>query len=354
ALFDGARFDTSAKANELRTAMLQFWRDFRQECPELLVETRGTNLSSGVDLSSDGVPLKEIYRDFGIVAPPNSPWAAINGDLGLELMGWMSHIAELPATGAFPFRFYIHDPWFLNSPWLDRYCRQPHDIYLPLSVARLDREGEVQDPDSIEFLTIDDSRGRMPDQVPLEVIPHIREAWRTRPDEAGPFTWIYPFDLYHSFTFEQHARIGEPFFGDWIVRNALNDGLPLNTVMSEQNFVSLKSRDATPLANAVLVTHAPDAGSEMAEALIQHVTSGGKAILYGPLEHTDPQLRSALGVTIGDALENDLQVTLSPKARRHADDAAYATRLVHETHLSGGGLREVVQRSQDQNVEVLA
>ena len=27
---------------------------------------------------------------------PNSPWAALNGDFGLELIGWMSHIAELP------------------------------------------------------------------------------------------------------------------------------------------------------------------------------------------------------------------------------------------------------------------
>ena len=87
---------------------------------------------------------KTIYDgDYGLLPPPNSPWAAITGDFGLELMGHMSRIAGLPKDGEnirhpYLFRFYIHDIWWVNSPWYDRYNSQPHDIYLPLSVARLD------------------------------------------------------------------------------------------------------------------------------------------------------------------------------------------------------------------------
>lgn len=354
ALFDGTSFDTQKSAAGLRAAMLEFWTNFRRECPNLPVETRGTNLSSGIDLSSDAVPLKDIYRDYGIVAPPNSPWAAINGDLGLELMGWMSHIAELPPTGTFPFRFYIHDPWFLNSPWLDRYCRQPHDIYLPLSVARLDAEARVQDPDSIEFLTVDDSRGRMPDQVPLEVIPHIQEAWRSRPDTAGPFVWIYPFDLYHAWTFDQQERIGEPFFGDWLIRNAINDGFPLNTVISEENFARVSAQNAAALATSILVTHAPAPESATSRLLLRHVQNGGKAILYGSLVHSDPKLREALSLQSQPPLAGELRVTLSEEARRLGDVASYSAKLVHIDSLSGGGLTEALRQIDDASTAVLA
>lgn len=77
--------------------------------------------------------------------PVNSPWAALNFNTGVELAAWMSHVAEAPG-GEFPFRFYIHDPWFRNSPWLDRYGREPWDIYLPLSIGRLGASGKIETP----------------------------------------------------------------------------------------------------------------------------------------------------------------------------------------------------------------
>ena len=61
--------------------MFGFWNDFRRECPKFPLETRGTNLTTGMDLSSDATPTREIYREvYDIEAPVNSPWAALNGD----------------------------------------------------------------------------------------------------------------------------------------------------------------------------------------------------------------------------------------------------------------------------------
>ncbi|MDZ4198826.1 MAG: hypothetical protein U1E27_06010 [Kiritimatiellia bacterium] len=171
-LFDGKEFKTD-RVPEIREKSLAFWNDFRRECPDFLIETRGTNLSTGMDLSSDAVPLREIYRGgYNLTAPPNSPWAAIDGDFGLELVGWMSHIAELPPEETFPFRFYTHDPWWLNSPWLDRYGREPHDIYLPLAISRLNEAGTVQTPSTINILTADDSYGTSRSGAPGDAPPH--------------------------------------------------------------------------------------------------------------------------------------------------------------------------------------
>src|SRR5690606_18310268 len=120
ATFDGKQF----KQKELPAfaeKVLEFWKLFRKECPDFQIQTRGTNLSVGTDLARDAVHLKNIYKgNFNMLPPPNSPWAALDGDFGLELIGYMSRMAELP-DNRYLFRYYIHDPWWLNSPWLDRY-----------------------------------------------------------------------------------------------------------------------------------------------------------------------------------------------------------------------------------------
>ena len=116
----------------------------------------------------------------------------------------MSHIAETPSEG-YLFRYYTHDPWWINSPWFDRYNRQPHDIYLPLSVARLDENLRVMQPYGINFLTADDSFGNLPRRCPVEVIPHLLDAYSHYPDSAGPVTWVYPFEQYHKIGFKDRA-----------------------------------------------------------------------------------------------------------------------------------------------------
>jgi hypothetical protein len=127
ALFDGERFDYT-RFDEVKEMVVGFWHLFRRECPDCKIETRGTNMSMGIDLATDGVPLRDIYRGgFNLLPPPNSPWAALNYDFGLELMGHMSRIAEIPSD-EYLLRYYIHDPWWMNSPWYDRYNGKPHYI----------------------------------------------------------------------------------------------------------------------------------------------------------------------------------------------------------------------------------
>src|SRR3546814_9187584 len=101
---------------------------------------------------------------------------------------YMSRMAGLP-DNRFPFRDYTHDPWWLSSPWLDRYGREPHDIYLPMSVSRIDADGAIGIPTHLNFLSIDNSYGDMPTQVPDEVIPHILKARYDLPTAPAPLVW---------------------------------------------------------------------------------------------------------------------------------------------------------------------
>lgn len=337
-VFDGTTFHTERCA-ELGQRGLDFWRLFRAECPDFGIETRGTNLGTGMDLASDAVPLKAIYEGgFNLAPPPNSPWAAINGDFGVELVGWMSHFAEHPPGRMAPFRFYTHDPWWINSPWLDRYGREPHDIYLPLSASRVTEDGSVETPQVVEFLTADDSYGQLPDQVPVEVIPHVLKGLADRPDAPGPVVWVYPFDEYHRYTFEQPRRIGEVFFGDWFMRDAVNQGFPLNTVLSTRAFPEAARRAPERLAGSVLVTPVPDGRSEVEKELRAFVGRGGKVLLYGPLDHASMGLRSELGMMLDDPLEGDFEVEVSGDVDEVARTGPELLR--HGAIHSAGGLRE--------------
>jgi len=340
AVFDGEAFHAE-RVKEIRDVTLDFWRLFRAECPRFEVRTRGTNLSTGVDLASDAVPLKAIYEgNFNLLPPPNSPWAALDGDFGIELTGYMSHIAKLPDQ-RYMFRYYVHDPWWLNSPWLDRYGRQPHDIYLPLSIARIDAAGRVCPPTHLSFLTIDDSYGNLPDQCPNEVVPHVLHALATGPDQPSPLVWVYPFDEYHEILDRHEDRVPEPYFGDWFIRGAINNGLPLNSVVATDHFI--RSRAARPglYDQSILVTPVPDAGSPLEADLLQFVRAGGRVILYGPTRHAGQELRNLLGVKLAAPLAGDLDIRVEiaiDRIRR----GGYAGKLCHREMLCAGGMEETL------------
>lgn len=352
-VFDGKTYDTSKAAN-VRETILHFWSDFRKECSRFKIETRGSNLSTGMDLSSDASPVREIYRGgFNLVAPVNSPWAALDGDYGLELVGWLSHIAELPAGSLIPFRYYIHDPWWINSPWLDRYGREPHDIYLPLSIGRIDEKGKVSAATSIALLSIDDSRGRTPEVVSQEVIPHIQRAIADAPDEPGLLTWIYPFDEYHDWTFGTPNRVDEVFFGDWFMRAAINQGFPLNTIVSTANFSKALAANPGLYNHTVLVSPAPDSDTKLAQFLMAHVENGGRVLLYGPLRHADSKLLQRLDLEIGSPLSGILQIqtTLDPDTIR---SGSYPPQLKHRGIVSGGGIDTLLPKTTRKEIEVMA
>ncbi|WP_373330897.1 hypothetical protein [Salmonirosea aquatica] len=260
ATFTGKEFEQEKLAG-LTAKINEFWQLFRKECPTFQIQTRGTNLSVGADLARDAVNLKQIYEGgYNMLPPPNSPWAALDGDFGLEMVGYMSRMAELP-DNRFLFRYYTHDPWWLNSPWLDRYGREPHDIYLPMAVSRIDANGEIGIPTHLNFLTIDNSLGEMPTQVPDEVTPHILKARYDAPTAPGPLVWVYPFDEYHRWAYEAKNRLPEVYYGDWYIRQAINNGFPLNTVISTGSFQSVLGKKPDYFKESTLVTIMPDAGT---------------------------------------------------------------------------------------------
>ncbi|MFO0925988.1 MAG: hypothetical protein U0736_02990 [Gemmataceae bacterium] len=352
-LFDGKTFHPE-RAAEVRTKIVDFWKRFRAECPTVPIETRGTNLVAGSDLASNGTPLRDLYGGgFGMTPPPNSPWAALNGDFGLELVGYLSRIAELPPDTGFPFRFYIHDPWWLNSPWLDRYGRQPHDIYLPLAVARLDAGGRVETARSVALLTVDDSYGRMPDQVPDEVSPHLLAALRTRPDAPGPLVWVYPLAEYEAMAFGKPGRLAEPFFGDWFVRAAVNNGLPLNTVIASTSFVRCATDDPGRLTASVLLAPVPDGDTPLAGALLAHAEKGGALLLYGPLGRAGKRLLAALNLKTADPLDGELRLTVDGDFDE-LRDRPYPRRVLHRALMSAGGCEAELADDADPFTHVVA
>ncbi len=306
-VFDGLQFDQSNAAG-VSARILKFWEHLRSELPtKYRIRTRGTNFGVGTDLSSDASPLRAIYAgDFAVDAPVNSPWASIDQDIGVELSGWMARIAQRPGEG-YRFRFYIHDPWWMNSPWLDRFERSAHELVLPGAVSRLKADGTTEPPCDVAFLSVDDSFGRLPPQVPNEVIPQLLRVREFVPDGAGPLVWVYPFDDFHDYVLgDGPSRPELPIFGDWFARSLINEGVPLNQVADAGEFAEAVQAGRLPLG-VIPVSPVPRPNSAHEKALLAHVKSGGDVLLYGPLE-ADSELTAALGMKLAEPLEGDFQL----------------------------------------------
>ena len=350
ATFTGKDFEQE-KLADLTTKINNFWQLFRKECPTFQIQTRGTNLSVGADLARDAVNLKQIYEGgYNLLPPPNSPWAALDGDFGLEMVGYMSRMAELP-DDRFLFRYYTHDPWWLNSPWLDRYGREPHDIYLPMAVSRIDANGKIGIPTHLNFLTIDNSLGEMPTQVPDEVTPHILKSRYDAPTAPGPLVWVYPFDEYHTWAYQFKERLQEVYYGDWYIRQAINNGLPLNTVISTTSFQSVLAKTPEYFKESTLVTIAPDAGSSLEKALMGFVQKGGKLIIFGPTDHSSPAFLDFLNQKNEAPLEGEFKM----KADSTTDilEKGYPSVLNHRSLFSGGGFRTSLKSRNDASTKLL-
>lgn len=272
-IFDGEKYRPE-KLADTKQKVFEFWKLFFGEC-SFPVETRGTNNSVGIDYASDGVPLYDIYNaGWDIVAPPNSPWAALNDNFGLEIMGHMSRVCELPSE-KFPFRFYIHDPWWVNSPWFDRYDNAPHDIYLPMAISRINSEGRVESANSLNILSIDNSYGDMPDQCVNEPLPHLLKAEKDLADEPAPLVWVYPMKEYTTAT--DASLLREMNICDNLIANAINDGLPLCCVVSTDNFLQ---HDFNIYRRSVLISPVPE-NAEVLEKLLLFAKRGIGVIFYG-------------------------------------------------------------------------
>ena len=272
-IFDGKKYYPERLALT-KERVFEFWKLFREGCPDIPLETRGTNNSVGIDFASDAVPLYDIYNaDLNITAPPNSPWAALNDDYGLEMMGHMTRVAELP-NEHFPFRYYLHDPWFINSPWYDRYDSTPCDIYLPMAISRIDGDGSVMTSNKLNILTVDNSYGDMPDACANEPIPHFLKAEKDMPDEPAPFVWIYPMREYTTSCNAELLR--EMNIGDNFISSAINDGFPLCCVVSTDNFLR---HDRSVYQKCTLISPAPES-EEILEKLQDDANKGIGVIIY--------------------------------------------------------------------------
>lgn len=343
-IFNGKGFEVK-KLKIVRQKILDFWHFFRKECPDFPIETRGTNLSTGIDLARDGVDLKDIYEGgFNILPPPNSPWAALNGDFGLEMVGYMSHIARLPGD-EFLFRYYTHDPWWVNSPWFDRYGSEPHDIYLPMSVSRIDSQGKIQNPEHLNLLSIDNSYGNLPAEVADEVTPHLLKARYNEPSAPGAIVWVYPFDEYHEWAYSQQSRLPEIYFGDWLIRQAINHGFPVNTVVSTKAFESIIRKNPNYFKENIILSIVPDAQSPLEVSLTDFVKNGGRLMVYGPADHGGASFLKLLNLKNEIPLAGDFMVesTFYPDQL----DTMFPDVIRHTALFSGGGIRTIVKDKKD-------
>ena len=279
-IFDGENYYPE-KLKITKKQVFDFWRLFREACPDIPLEVRGTNNSVGIDYATDGVPLYDIYNaGFDLVAPPNSPWAALNDNFGLEIMGHMTRVAELP-NKIFPFRYYLHDPWWVNSPWYDRYDGVPSDIYLPMAISRIDENGKVGAATALNLLTIDNSFGDMPKACVNEPLPHILKAEKDAPDAIAPLVWVYPMREYT--TTLDASLLREMNEGDNYIQDAINIGFPLTQVVSTDNFAM---QDPHMYSTTVLISPVPV--SESTRLLLEKATEyGAHVIVYGTASKLD-------------------------------------------------------------------
>lgn len=292
-IYDGAKFYPE-KLPDTKKKVFRFWELFREECPDVPLRTRGTNHSVGIDYASDGVPLYDIYRGgFQITPPPNSPWAAINDDFGIEILGHLTRNCELPGDD-YMFRYYLHDIWWMNSPWYDRYEGNPHDIYIPMALSRLDAQGQVHTPSMLHILSIDNSMGDMPDACVNEPLPHLLKAEKDAPDAPAPLMLVYPMREYT--TTQDEALLPEMFFGDCFLRRAINEGLPLAGVVSTDLFVR---HDPELYRQSILLVPAALNNPVAVEKLNAWAQAGGKIIAYGSAQALQQISYSCIKVETG-------------------------------------------------------
>ncbi|MBR3941789.1 MAG: hypothetical protein IKJ55_00395, partial [Clostridia bacterium] len=296
-IFDGKEFHAE-KLKDTREKIFLFWKLFRDACPDYLIETRGTNFSVGIDYASDGVPLYDIYNgNFNITPPPNSPWAALNDNVGIEVLGQLTRNCEIPGK-EYMFRYYLHDIWWMNSPWYDRYGSSPYDVYIPMALSRIDAEGKVQSPALFNILSIDNAKGNMPDQCVNESVPHFLKAEKDAPDAPSPFVLVYPFREYTTANTNQELK--EMHACDTFMQDAINSGFPISTAVSGDLF---QNHDLLVYKQSVLIVPAALLSEGACRILKAFSEKGGKIIAYGSDEALKTVTYSAQKINIAEGVQ---------------------------------------------------
>lgn len=198
--------------------------------------------------------------------------------MGIEVIGHLTRNCVLPGSD-YMFRFYVHDIWWINSPWYDRYGCSLYDIYIPMALSRIDENSKIQNPAILNLLSVDNSRGEMPDVFANEIIPHLLKAEKNAPDEPSPIVLIYPFREYT--TSNSEKMLEEMYFADLFLREAVNNGFPVATVVSTDNFI----KHSTELYDkSVLVVPALTGNEDADKKIKEYAQNKGKIITYGKSE----------------------------------------------------------------------
>jgi len=341
--YDGAIFDRKKfhveRIPEAKERMLRFWREFREEF-KLPVETRGSNFSAGIEMSSDAAPLKELFALAKPARPVNSPWAAINRNPGFELTAWMSHFADAPES--IPFRLYVDDIWFAFTPWRDMYRKTAWDIDMPLSVSALDSQGRARVASSVAILGANDCYGKIDPRIAGEVEPALLNALDGRPDAPGPLLWIYPLSSYDELATGKDARPDAVFAEDWFIGQATQEGLPLNSVCDATIFKTLVAEKPETFEGRVLVAPVSGLSPDVVKALRRILPRADGVLLYGSLEFACAELREIVGLRLSEGMDGDVSVDV---AGLEFDSAAYgeiSSKFEVFKQYCGGPLREVL------------
>ncbi|MBR6765873.1 MAG: hypothetical protein IKM06_05235, partial [Clostridia bacterium] len=187
---------------------------------------------------------------------------------------------EIPEND-YMFRYYLHDIWWMNSPWYDRYEENPYDIYIPMALSRIDEAGKTQSPTMMNILAIDNSFGNMPENCVNEVIPHFLKAEKNAPDEPAPLVLVYPVREY---TTDKGEMLSEMYFGDGFIQKALNSGFPIASAVSADIF---KNHSLEIYKRSVLVVPAGIRDASVLNKLKELADNNGKIIVYGSKERLD-------------------------------------------------------------------
>ena len=338
--FDGNIFQPDGFHEELvevdRDEAFAFWPTFLKAMDKSIgIRLRGSNMPAGIEACSDATPWKQIedYAGERIEIPVNSPWAALDGLFGLELGGWMSR--SLGSLEQLNYRYYIHDPWWMNSPWIDRYQRMPHDIYMPLAISRVLSDGSVLTTGSLALMSVNDSLGNMPDQVPYEVTSHLVRAQEDAPDQAAPVVWIYPFDeLYADLAAPTNKKLCRRYSDDLYICGCIDSGVPISSFTSTTDFLKLTEEQTLP---QIWYLPVPEPGAAIRKRLFAHVEAGGKAILYGAVDPNDTELLSYFGLQATTPYQGDLMLSI--------DGVATGEKLRHSS-IFGGGPIELTPKAE--------
>ena len=102
----------------------------------------------------------------------------------------------------------------------------------------------------------------------------------------------------------------------------------------------------------ILVTIAPNAGSELERSLIEFVTTGGKLMLFGPVDHSGKELLNLLNLRNVSPLEGEF--TLVNDFVFDRLDDGYPAIVNHRALFSGGGIRTRLNDMDDPDTTLLA